>query len=91
MTAFLEQAFGMCRLKIVDPDFRTRNVRSDGQHRYTIALTIEEPVYEMQIARAAAACAYSQLTGQVGFAARRERSALLMANMDPVDRFVPAQ
>jgi hypothetical protein len=90
VAAFLEQPLRVSLLKIAGTDFPRRNVRRDGEHRYTRALAIEEPIDEVQIARATTPRAHREITGQMRLGARRERRDFLMPDMDPLDRALPS-
>ena len=91
VAAFLEQAFRMGRLEIVDADFGARDVGGDRQHRHAVALAIEQAVDQMQIARAATAGADRQAAGEMGLGAGREGGGLFVPHMDPVDGFPAPQ
>src|SRR5260370_32125101 len=89
MTAILEQTFRMGRLKIVDPDLTARDVRGDGKDGCAVALTIKQSIDQMQVARATTAGTNGKFSRQLSFSSCRERGALLVPHMDPVDRFLP--
>src|ERR1700761_7790319 len=78
-------------LKIVDPDLAARDVRGDRQDRHAAALAIEQPIDQMQIAGTAAAGAHGKVAGEMSFGPRRESGSLLMAHVDPIDRFSSPQ
>jgi hypothetical protein len=91
VAAVLEEAFRMRRLKIIDADFRTRDVRGDGEHGNAAALAVEESVDEVQIAGTAAAGTDGEFTRQMRFSPRREGRALFVAHVYPLDRLEPPQ
>ena len=72
-------------LEVLRADLGARDVRGDRQHRHPAALRVEETVDQMQVARAAAACADRQLSGQRGIGGRRERGRLLVTDVLPSD------
>jgi hypothetical protein len=63
VAALLEQDLGMRLLEIAAPDLGRGNLRRDGQHRHPRALTIEQAIDQVQVARPAAPCADRELTG----------------------------
>jgi hypothetical protein len=72
-------------LEVVRTDFRARDVRGDRQHRNPAALRVVETVDQVQVARAAAAGADRQLSGQRGIRRRRARGRLLVTDVLPRD------
>ncbi|CDP83973.1 hypothetical protein BN975_01241 [Mycolicibacterium farcinogenes] len=82
-TALAEQILRVGFLEVFGADLGTRNVGSDGQHGHAAALRIEQPVDQVQIARAATARAHGQLTGQRGVGGRGEGGGLLVPNVLP--------
>jgi hypothetical protein len=78
-------------LKIAAADFRTRNMRCNGQDRHPRAMTIEKTINQMQIAGATAAGTDGKLTGQMRFRACGESGGFLMPGMNPVDVAASAQ
>ena len=90
MAAFLEQRLRMRLLEIAGADLGRWDLRGDGEHRHARAVTIEQAVDEMQIARPAAAGADGELTRQMRLGAGRERRDLLVPDMDPLDLALPA-
>jgi len=56
------------------------------QHRNPAAMTVIQPVDQVQIARAAASGADCELSRQVRLGAGREGCRFFMPHMDPVDR-----
>src|SRR4051812_34437640 len=91
MTALLEQMLGMGRLKVVGADLGARDVSGDRQYGHTVAMRVEEAVDEVKVARAAAARADRELSGEVGLGAGREGGALFMAHVNPIDGFQSPQ
>ena len=72
MTAFLEELLRMGFLKIGPPDFLARDMRCDGDDWDTRAMTVEEAIDKMQVARAATAGADRERTCEMGFGAGGE-------------------
>lgn len=70
-------------LKISTPDFVTRNLRRDREHRHAVAMTIVKAIDKMEIAGAAAPCADSQLSREMSFGAGRKCSCLLVPDRHP--------
>src|ERR1700692_1504732 len=64
VAALREKMFRVGLLKISAPDFIAGNLRGNSKHGDTAAVTIVEPVDQMQIARAATARANSQFSGK---------------------------
>src|ERR1700692_925026 len=52
VAALREKMFRVGLLKISAPDFIAGNLRGDSKYRHTAAVTIIEPIDQMQIARA---------------------------------------
>src|SRR5580704_8657828 len=77
-------------LKISAPDFIAGNLRCDSKHRNPAAVTIVEPVDQMQIARAATSRANGQLPGKMRFRASGKRRRLFMSYMHPLNLLVCA-
>src|SRR5258707_533342 len=73
MTALAEELIGMGLLEVAGADLGARNVGGDGKHRNLVAVRIEEPVDEVQVAGAAAAGADGKLSGQFGVGGGVER------------------
>ena len=80
-----EQILRMRLLEVVRADLGARDVRGDREHRHPAALRVVETVDQMQVARAATACADRQLSGQRGIRRRRERGCLLVTDVLPRD------
>jgi len=57
----------------------------DRQHRHAAALAVEQPVDQVKVAGAAAACAHGQLAGHVGLGAGSEGRAFLVPHVNPLD------
>ena len=90
MTAFLEEIFRMRLLEIAAANFSGWNLRGDAEYGNARAVTVEQAVDEVQVARSAAAGANRELTREMGFGAGRERGDLLVPDMDPFDFAVTA-
>ena len=91
MAALLEQGLRMGRLEVVAADFRRRDVGGDSQHRHAAAMAVEQAVDQVEVAGTATPRADGQLAGQIGFCARGEGGAFLMAHVHPIDDVQPAQ
>ena len=89
MAALTKKRFRMCFLEKPRPNLCRWDLRSDGQHGHARAVTIEKPVDQMQVARAAAPGAYRQLAREVRFGAGCKSGDLLMPNVDPFDPSLP--
>ncbi len=87
----LEETFRMCGLEIIDADFAARDVGRDRQYGYAVALAIEQAVDQMQIAGTAAAGAHRKTSRKMSLRPGRESRSLLMAHVDPIDRFSSPQ
>src|SRR5271168_907229 len=83
MAAFFEENLRVSLLKILRSDLGARYVGGDGEHRNTVAMTIEEPVDEVQIAGSATACADRELAGHLGIRPGGKRRDLLVAHVHP--------
>src|SRR5690242_4689220 len=91
MRAFAEELLRMRLLEIPRADLGRRDMRRDGQDRDARAMAIEEPVDEVEIARAAASGADGQGAGEVGLRPGGEGRDLLVPDMDPFDLALAAQ
>src|ERR1700739_1529625 len=78
-------------LEISRTQLSGRDLRRDRQHRRTRAMSLEQPVDQVQISRATAARAHRKAAGQVRFGRRGERGHLLVPYMDPFDLALPPQ
>ncbi len=81
----------MRSLKVVDADFAARDMSGDRQDRHTTAVAVEQAIDEMQVARPATPGADRQFAREMRLRSCGEGCSFLMAHMDPVDRFEPAQ
>ena len=88
--ALAEQLLRMGLLEVLPADLLGRDVRGDGQHRDPAAVGVEQAVDQVQVARSAAGRAHRQLPGQRRLRGRRERGRLLVPDVLPGDRAVPA-
>ena len=77
-------------LEIAAADLGRGNLRGDAEHGHARAVTVEQTVDEVQVARPAAAGADRELAGQMRLGAGRERRDLLVPDMDPLDLALPA-
>ena len=78
-------------LEIAAADLAGRDLRGDRQHRRAAAVSVEQAVDEMQIARAAGAGADRELAGDLRFAGRGEGCGFLVPHVDPFDVLAFAQ
>ena len=65
-------------------------MRGDRQNRNARAVTVEQPIDQVQVARAAAAGADCEVTCEMRLGAGREGGDLLMTDMQPLDLPLPA-
>jgi hypothetical protein len=72
-------------LEIAAADFGRRDLRGDREHRNPRAVTIEEAVDEVQVARPAASRADGELARQMRLGAGREGGDFLVSDVDPLD------
>jgi hypothetical protein len=86
MAAFLEQLLRVRFLKVAQTDFGRRNVRGDGKHRLMIAMTIEEAVDQVQVARTATAGADGETSGRGRVRTGGKGCRFLVAGVHPADR-----
>jgi hypothetical protein len=91
MAAFFEENLRMSLLKIVRSDLFARYVGGDCEHRNPVAMTVEEPVDEVQIAGPATACADREVAGNFGIRPGGKRRDLLVTHGHPFDFTVFAQ
>jgi hypothetical protein len=78
----------MSFLEIVGPNFARWYLCGDGQDWSKRFVRIKETVDKVEIPRAAAACAYGEIAGQLGFGAGREGSHFLVAHVHPLHLLV---
>src|SRR5207237_8548319 len=83
--ALPEEMFRLCLLNISAADFRTWDLRGNGQNRNTAAVTIVESVDQMEIARSATTGADGQATSQMRFRAGRKSGRFFVAHMNPLN------
>ena len=75
-------------LKVATPDLDPGDLGGDRQYRHAAALSLEQPVDQVQVPRPAAADTNRQLPRHGRFSHRRERRGLLMADVLPRERAV---
>src|SRR5580658_6200391 len=63
----------------------------DGEHWHAIAMTIEESIDQVQIARTTGARTRGESAGEVRFCTSRKCARLLVAHMHPLNAPLPAQ
>lgn len=66
-------------------------MRGDGKHRLMIAMTVVQPVDQMQVAGPTTARADGELAGGRGIGAGGEGRDLFVARMHPANRTEPLQ
>jgi hypothetical protein len=71
----------MGRLEIIDADLGAGNVGGNREDRDAAALRIEQAIDQMQVARAATACANSQLPGEMCFSGGRKCGTFLVPHV----------
>jgi hypothetical protein len=64
-------------------------MRRDGEDWYAVTLAVEQAINQMEIARAAAACANGEGPGKVGLGSGSKCRTFLMPDMNPIDGLVP--
>ena len=72
-------------LEIAAADFVAGDLRGDGQNGDAAAVAVIESVDEVEIAGAAAAGAYGEVAGEMGFSTGGEGGDFFVAEMDPVE------
>ena len=76
--------------KALTTDLRARNVRRDGEHRDATAVTVVQPVDQMEVPGAATSGADRQPAGEMRVRAGGERGGLFVPHMDPSHPLVSA-
>lgn len=76
-------------LKIVDADLAAWDMRRNGENRRAAALTVEQAVDVVEIARTATAGADRELAGDLRLGAGGESGAFFMPYVNPVDASQP--
>ena len=84
VAALCEEMFRMGLLEVSASYFIARDLRCDGENRYSAAVTVVEPVDQVQISGTATSSTNCQLSGEMGFRTRRKRCRFFMAQMDPL-------
>jgi hypothetical protein len=74
-------------LKVAAAELITRYLSSDGKHRNAIAMTVEEAVNQVKIARTATASANGDLPGEESIRSGSESRHLFVTYMQPLDVF----
>ena len=85
IAAILEQMFRMCLLKVAASDLMTRDLRRNRKYRHAVPMAIEQAIDEVKIARAATACAHSDLSGKMSLRTGGKRGHLFMPHVQPFD------
>ena len=73
----------MSFLEVAAADLLSRDVGSDGEHRHSTSVGVEQAVDEVEIARTAARRDNGEVTGDRSFCCSRECRGLLGANVLP--------
>jgi len=89
VAALFEQCLRVGFLEISGADFGRRDLGSDGEHRHARSVTIEEAIYQMQIAGPAAAGTHGKFARQMRLSARRKGGDFLDPDMHPFDLALP--
>src|ERR1700682_1189943 len=90
VTALREEVLRVGLLEVSAADLVAGNLRGDGEDGHPAAVTVVEPVDQVQVAGTAAARADGQSSGEMRFRARGERRRLLVPHMNPPQAFLPA-
>src|SRR4029453_19685686 len=90
VAALLERQRWLGFLEVAGADLGARDLGGQRQHRGHAPMRVIQAIDEMQVARATAARAGHQPTGQLRLGPRCERAGLLVAHMDPLDALVVA-
>jgi hypothetical protein len=85
VAALLEESFRVRLLEIAAADFSRRDLRGDREHRNPRAVTIEEAIDEVQIARPAASRADGEPARQMRLGTGSEGGDFLVSDVDPLD------
>ena len=83
VAALGEEMLRLGLLEISAADLVAGNLRGDGEDRNTAAVTVVEPVDQMQVAGTAAAGADRQSSGEMRFRAGGKRGGFLMSHVNP--------
>ena len=90
MAALSEEMLWFGLLKISAPDFIAWNLRRDGQDGNTAAVTVVEPVDQMQVPGTAAPSADRQPAREMSFRSSGKRCCLFMPHVNPLNLFLCA-
>ena len=85
MAALCKEVLRMRLLTVPTPDLGTRNLGGDRQHGNTAAMTIVEPINQMQVTRSTAAGTHGQPAGQMCLGAGGKGRALFVPDTYPAD------
>ncbi len=86
--ALPEQLLRVRLLEVVAADLGRRDVRGDREHRHAVAVRVEQPVDEVQIARSARPGHDGERAVQLRIGTRRECRRLLVPHVQPADAAV---
>ncbi|RML84546.1 hypothetical protein ALQ89_06473 [Pseudomonas amygdali pv. tabaci] len=86
VAALLEQLLRVGFLKVIQADFRGRNVRSNRQHRHAVAMAVVQAIDQVQVARSAAACTDRQLAAGCRLGTGGEGCDFFMTGVHPANR-----
>src|SRR5229473_3125614 len=89
MAALPKQLLRMRFLEIAGADLGRGDVRGDRQYWHARAVTIEQPVDQVKVARPAAAGADRDFSGEMRLGARGKGGDLLVPDMQPFDLALP--
>src|SRR5262245_48855295 len=90
MAAVLKQRLGMSLLKIARADFCAWNLRCDSKYRQSAAVTVEQSIDQMKIARPAAPRTNRKLSRHVRIGARSKGCHFFVSYVDPFDGLLAA-
>src|SRR5277367_3468380 len=72
-------------LEVAAAQFSTRNLSRDCQHGHAIAMTVVQPIDEMEIARTTTASAHGEFAGEMGLGTCGKGCHLFVTNVQPID------
>jgi hypothetical protein len=85
VAALAEELIGMRLLEVASADLGAGDVGGDGQDGRQAPVGVVQPVDQVQVTRAAAARADRQVAGELGLRPGRERPALFVADVYPLE------
>src|SRR6202011_1001785 len=90
MAALREEMFGFGLLKISAANFIAGNLRGDSQYGNATAVTVVQPVDQMQVPGSAASRANRQPPGEMRLRSSSKGRRLFMSHMNPLNLFLRA-